>query len=100
MNMKQTNEIELTEVKTSEDVRIFFKIDSIETSLSVYGNDTTWRGTLWQNGKMIASYFSVMTCESGWDLSNETEYYAEYNNEREEFEADPSAYESKHEDEI
>lgn len=27
--MKQTNEIELTEVKTSEDVRIFFKIDDL-----------------------------------------------------------------------
>ena len=40
MNMKQTNEIKHAEVMTSEDVCIFFKIDSIETSLSVYGNDT------------------------------------------------------------
>ena len=100
MNMKQINEIKHAEVMTSEDVRIFFKIESIETDLSAYGNDTRWRGSLWKNGKMIASYFSVMTCESGWDLSNEAEHYAEYNDELDEYEADFSAYESKHEDEI
>lgn len=98
--MKQTNEIELTEVKTSEDVRIFFKIESIKTYLSAYGNDTEWHGSLWIKGKMIASYFTVSTCEMSWDSENEAEYYAEFNDELEEYEIDPDAYCSKHESEI
>ena len=100
MNMKQTNEIKHAEVMTSEDVRIFFKIDSIETSLSVYGNDTRWKGSLWQKGKMIASYFSVSTCEMGYESGTEIESYAEINDELEEYKADPIGYCTKHDSEI
>lgn len=100
MNMKQTNEIQHAEVMTSDDVRIFFKIESIKTYLSAYGNDTKWHGSLWKNGKMIASYFTVSTCEMSWDSENEAEYYAEYNDELEEYEMDPDAYCAKHDSEI
>lgn len=83
-----------------ENNKIYFKIETIHTSLSVYDNDTKWSGSLWQNGKMIASDFSVFTCEMGCDTWDEAEYYAEISEEQALYEADPEPYFKNHKDDI